>query len=84
MELYSILTFIKFSNLKLETLLFQANLWTSFQIFPAFCDGDFCENHLGSRNLPASDADGLADPCYEVRFEEMTLKLEERLSFWIS
>lgn len=32
---------------------------------------------LAARNLPASDADGLADPCYEVRFEEMTLKLEE-------
>eukprot|EP00435_Cladocopium_sp_Y103_P015983 s341_g3.t4 len=32
---------------------------------------------LAARNLPASDADGLADPCYEVRIEEMTLKLEE-------
>ena len=44
---------------------------------PVYCHVDV----LAARNLPPADPDGLADPCYEVRVEEMTLKLEEMLRF---
>eukprot|EP00913_Durusdinium_trenchii_P020741 g19481.t1 len=32
---------------------------------------------LAARGLPACDEDGLADPCYEVRVEDMVLQLQE-------